>query len=135
MAPIRRPRVVNGPLVKPREPGRLGDLARTMLLGLLLVVPAFLYASLQATLHEYRREVVKLEDRRDELKEERQRLDVDLAKASSPQRIAELAQRVSGLEDAKQDQFIYLPRPPVAPARDLSFLAEAIGDADGRQRP
>lgn len=135
MAPIRRPRVVNGPLVKPREPGRLGDLARTLLLGLLLVVPAFLYASLQATLHEYRLEVVQLDGRMDELEAERQQLDLDLAEASNPQRIAALALQVGGLEEASQEHVIYLPRTPVAPARDLSFLAEAIGDADGRQRP
>ena len=38
MAPIRRSRVVNGPLVKPPEPGRFGDLARMTVLGLLLAV-------------------------------------------------------------------------------------------------
>lgn len=135
MAPIRRPRVVNGPLVKPREPGRFGDLARTTLLGLLLAVPAFLYAGLQAKLHVYRGQVVALEERKAELADDRQRLDLDLARASAPQRIAQLARDVSGLQDASRDQVIYLPRTPVAPARDLTFLAEATGVADGRQRP
>ena len=135
MAPIRRPRVVNGPLVKPREPGRFGDLARMMLLGLLIAVPAFLYAGLQAKLHEYRREVVALEERRGELEHERRRLEIEVASASDPKVIRELAHEVLGLETAPQDQVIHLPRTPVAPARDLTFLAEATGDADGRQRP
>ncbi len=135
MAPIRRPRVVNGQLVKPREPGRFGDLARMILLGLLLVFPAFLYAGLQAKLYEYRRDVVVLEQRDRYLDEERRRLDIELASASDPRRIAALARRVAGLVEAKQEQVIYLPRTPVAPARDLMFLAEATGDADGRQRP
>ena len=52
-----------------------------------------------------------------------------------PRRIAELAGRVSGLVEAEHEQVVYLPRTPVAPARDLMFLAEATGDADGRQRP
>ncbi len=135
MAPIRRPRVVNGPLVKPREPGRFGDLARMTLLGLLLALPAFLYAGLQAQLHEYRRDVVVLDQRVRALDEERRLLDLELATASDPQRIAEMAREVTGLVDAEQEQVIFLPRTPVAPARDLMFLAEATGDADGRQRP
>jgi cell division protein FtsB len=135
MAPIRRPRVVNGPLVKPREPGRVGDLARMTLLGLLIAVPAFLYAGLQAKLHEYRREVVALDQRLNELAEDRQRLEIEFASASDPKLIGELAREVIGLEKAPQDQVIFLPRTPVAPARDLTFLAEATGDADGRQRP
>jgi cell division protein FtsL len=135
MAPTRRPRVVNGPLVKPREPGRFGDLARMTLLGLLLALPAFLYAGLQGKLHEYRRDVVGLEQRNRDLDEERRRLDIEFASASDPQRIGELAREVTGLVDAERDQVIYLPRTPVAPARDLMFLAEATGNADGRQRP
>jgi len=135
MAPLRRPRVVNGPLVKPREPGRFGDLARMTLLGLLLALPAFLYAGLQAQLHEYRRDVVVLDQRVRVLDEERRLLDLELATASDPQRIAEMAREVTGLVDAEQEQVIFLPRTPVAPARDLMFLAEATGDADGRQRP
>ena len=135
MAPIRRPRVVNGPLVKPREPGRLGDLARMTLLGLLLALPAFLYAGLQAQLHEFRRDVVGLEQRLHDLDEERKRLDIELASVSELQRVADLARDVTGLVDVGQDQFIWLVRTPVAPARDLMFLAEAAGDVDGRQRP
>jgi len=135
MAPIRRPRVVNGPLVKPREPGRFGDLARMTMLGLVLALPAFLYAGLQAKLHEYRRDVVILEQRIHELDEERKRLDIELASASDLQRIADLAREMTGLVDADHEQVIYLPRTPVSPARDLMFLAEATGDADGRQRP
>lgn len=135
MAPTRRPRVVNGPLVKPREPGRLGDLARMTLLGLLLALPAFLYAGLQAKLYEYRRDVVTLEERLNTLEEERKRLDIELQSVSDLQRIEELALETAGLVKVDQGQWIFLPRTPVAPARDLMFLAEATGDPDGRQRP
>lgn len=135
MAPIRRPRVVNGPLVKPREPGRLGDLARMTLLGVLLALPAFLYAGMQATLYEYRREVVALDERLNELQEERKRLDIELQSVSDLQRIEELALETAGLVKVDQEQVIFLPRTPVAPARDLMFLAEATGDPNGRQRP
>ncbi len=135
MAPIRRSRVVNGPLVKPREPGRFGDLARMTVLGLLLAVPAFLYAGLQAKLHQYRGEVVVLEARIDELDEQRRRLDIELASVSDLGRIEELAREVAGLVDAEQDQVVYLPRTPVVPTRDLMFLAQATGDPDGRNRP
>ncbi len=135
MAPILRPRVVNGPLVKPREPGRFGDLARMTVLGLLLAVPAFLYAGLQAKLHQYRGEVVALEARVDQLDEQRRRLNIELASVSDLGRIEELAREVAGLVDAEQDQVVYLPRTPVVPTRDLMFLAEATGDPDGRNRP
>ncbi len=135
MAPIRRSRVVNGPLVKPREPGRFGDLARMTVLGLLLAVPAFLYAGLQAKLHQYRGEVVVLEARIDQLDEQRRRLDIELASVSELGRIAQLAREVAGLVEAEQDQVVHLPRTPVVRSRDLMFLAEATGDPDGRKRP
>lgn len=134
MAPIRRPRVVNGPLVKPREPGRFGDLARMILLGIVLALPAFLYAGLQAKLHEYRREVVELEQQKQELEEQRRRLDIELATMKDPRRIEELARVVGGLVPATQDQVVFLPRTPEAPARDPLYIA-ATGAPDGRQRP
>ncbi len=135
MAPLRRPRVVNGPLIKPREPGRLSDLAKMTLLGLVLALPAFLYAGLQAQLHEYRREVVAFETQIQELDDEHRRLDVELAMWSDPRRIEELARNVSGLIPAEQEQVVYLPRSPETPARDLMYIAAATGDDDGRQRP
>lgn len=135
MAPIRRPRVFNGPLVKPREPGRFGDLARMTVLGVLLVLPFFLYASLQAKLHQYRGEVVDLEAHIELLDEQRGRLDVELASLSDLERIEELSRKVAGLVEAEEGQVVYLPRTPLAPTRDLIFLAEAIEDANGRRRP
>lgn len=134
MAAIRRPRVVNGPLVKPREPGRLGDLARMTLLGVLLALPAFLYAGLQARLHEYRGDVVGLEERIDELEDERRRLDLELASASNSGRVDKLA-RAAGFVDPEQGQMVILPPTPVVRSRNLMFLAETAGDPDGRQRP
>ena len=133
MAPRRRPRVINGRLIKPREPGRLGDLAKMTLLGLVLALPAFLYAGLQAQLHEYRREVVAFEAQIHELDDERRRLDVELAMWSDPRRIGELAQEVSGLMPAEQEQVVYLPRSPEPPARVRNYIAAATGDDDGRQ--
>ncbi len=135
MAPIRRPRVINGPLVKPREPGRFGDLTRMTALGLLLALPAFLYAGLQAKLHQYRGDVVVLEARINELDEQRRRLDIELASLSDLGRIEELAREVAGLVEAERDQVVYLARTPVVPTRDLMFLAEATGDPNGRKRP
>ncbi len=135
MAPRRRPRVVNGRLSKPREPGRLGDLAKMTVLGLVLALPAFLYAGLQAQLHEYRREVVAFETQIRELDDEHRRLDVELAMWSDPRRIGELAHDVSGLMPAGQEQVVYLPRSPEPPARDPNYIAAATGDDDGRQRP
>lgn len=135
MAPIRRPRVINGPLVKPREPGRFGDLTRMTALGLLLALPAFLYAALQAKLHEYRGDVVVLEARISQLDEQRRRLDIELASVSNLGRIEELARAVAGLVEAEPDQVVILPRTSVAPTRELMFLAEATGDRDGRNRP
>lgn len=132
---MRRPRVVNGPLIKPREPGRLGDLARMTLLGLVLALPAFLHAGLQAQLHQYRREIVELEEKIQDLDEQQRRLDVELATLSDPRRIEELARTVSGLVPAEQEQIVYLPRPPEAPDQGPTYLAEATGDPDGRQRP
>ena len=135
MARRRRPRVVNGRLIKPREPGRLGDLVKMTMLGLVLALPAFLYAGLQAQLHEYRREVVAFEAQVGELDDERRRLDVELAMWSDPRRIEELARDVSGLMPAQQEQIVYLPRSPETPARDPIYIAAVTGDDLGRQRP
>ena len=134
MGPIRRPRVFNGPLVKPREPGRFGDLARMMVLGMLLVLPFFLFASLRAQLQQYRTEVVDLEAHIKQLDEQRQRLDIELASVSNLRRIEVLA-RESGLVEAEENQVVYLARTPVVPARNLILLAEATEETNGRRRP
>ena len=135
MGPIRRPRVFNGPLVKPREPGRFGDLARMIVLGMLLVLPFFLYAGLRAKLHQYRGEVVVLEAYLEELDKQRRRLDIELASVSNLRRIELLAREVSGLVEAEENQVVYLARTPVVPARNLTLLAEATEETDGRRRP
>ncbi len=134
MGPIRRPRVFNGPLVKPREPGRFGDLARMIVLGMLLVLPFFLYAGLRAKLHQHRGEVVVLEAYLEELDEQRRRLDIELASVSNLRRIEVLA-RESGLVEAEENQVVYLARTPVVPARNLILLAEATEETNGRRRP
>ena len=134
MGPIRRPRVFNGPLVKPREPGRFGDLARMIVLGMLLVLPFFLYAGIRAGLHQHRGEVVVLEAYLEELDEQRRRLDIELASVSNLRRIEVLA-RESGLVEAEENQVVYLARTPVVPARNLILLAEATEETNGRRRP
>jgi len=128
-----RTRVVNGPLIKPREPGRLADLARLLGLGALLALPAFLYAGLQAHLLETRRDVVALEERHDELQEQRRRLDVELAALSDPRHVEELAREL-GLRPRHQDQVAYLTPVPTTDGRQPPFVAEATGGDDGRQR-
>lgn len=133
MARSPRTRVVNGPLIKPREPGRLADLARLIGLGALLALPAFLYAGLQAHLLETRRDVVALEERLDELEEQRRRLDVELTALSDPREVEALA-REQGLRPRDQQQVAYLTLPPPADGRQPPFVAQATGGDDGRQR-
>jgi|TARA_B100001964_G_scaffold150327_1_gene165467 hypothetical protein len=105
-----------------------------IVLGMLLVLPFFLYAGLRAKLHQYRGEVVVLEAYLEELDEQRRRLDIELAFESNLRRIEELA-RVSGLVEAKENQVVYLARTPVVPARNLILLAEATEETNGRRRP
>lgn len=134
MARSPRTRVVNGPIIKPREPGRLVDLARLVGLGALLALPAFLYAGLQAHLLETRRTVVDLEGRLAELEENRRRLDVELAALSDPREIEDRA-REQGLRPREQDQVAYLTPPAATDGRHPPFVAEATGGDGGRQRP
>jgi cell division protein FtsB len=135
MSRSRRPRVVNGPLIKPREPGRLADLARVVLLGALVALPAFLYATLQANLHNYRRSVVQLERQLEEIEERRRRLEVELASLRDPRRIKDLATNMSQLVPVQPDQIVYLSWPPIAANSQPDLVAEALGDPHGRQRP
>jgi hypothetical protein len=100
MARPSRSRVVNGPLIKSREPGRLADLARVILLGALVALPAFLYATLQANLHQQRRSVVELEEQLGQLEEQRRRIDVELASLRDPRRVRQVAAAMLGLVDA-----------------------------------
>ena len=135
MSRPRRSRVVNGPLIKPREPGRLIDLARVLLLGALVALPAFLYATLQANLHRQRREVVVLEAQLGELEEQRRRLEVELASLRDPRHIEFVAESVLGMADAKPEQIIYLTLPPAVHQDPPALVAAALGDPHGRQRP
>jgi cell division protein FtsL len=106
-----------------------------MALGMLLVLPFFLSASLRAKLHQYRTEVVDLEAHIKQLDEQRQRLDIEFSSASNLERIEKLAREVSSLVEAEENQVVYLARTPVVPARNLTFLAEATEETDGRRRP
>jgi len=130
-----RSRVVNGPLVKAREPGRLADLARVILLGALVALPAFLYATLQANLLQQRRSVVALEEQLGELAAQRRRLDVELASLRDPHRIRQVAGGMLGMVDADSEQIVYLTLPPHVAENPTTLVAEALGDTHGRQRP
>ncbi len=131
----RRSRVVNGPLVKAREPGRLADLARVILLGALVALPAFLYATLQANLQQQRRSVVDLEEQLGKLAEQRRRLDLEIASLRDPKRIRQVAGGLLGMVDADSGQIIYLTLPPRVAENPTTLVAEALGDTHGRQRP
>ena len=135
MARPRRSRVANGPLIKSRQPGRLVDLARVILLGALVALPAFLYATLQANLHQQRRSVVVLEEQLGSLEEQRRRLDVELASLRDPRRVRQVAAGILGMVDADSEQIIYLTLPPHDPENPTTLVAEALGDTHGRQRP
>jgi cell division protein FtsL len=135
MSRPRRSRVANGPLIKAREPGRLTDLARVILLGALVVLPAFLYATLQANLHQQRRTVVELEQQLGEIEEQRRRLEVELASLRDPRRIREVAAGMLGMVDAESDQIVYLTLPPLADEGPATLVAAALGESHGRQRP
>ncbi|MEE2649807.1 MAG: hypothetical protein VX389_07550 [Acidobacteriota bacterium] len=106
-----------------------------IVLGMLLVLPFFLYAGLQAKLHQHRGEVVVLEAYLEELDKQRRRLDIELASVSNLRRIELLAREVSGLVEAEENQVVYLARTPIVPARNLTLLAEATEETDGRRRP
>tara|TARA_B100001079_G_scaffold170212_1_gene146043 strand:- start:73 stop:393 length:321 start_codon:yes stop_codon:yes gene_type:complete len=105
-----------------------------IVLGMLLVLPFFLYAGLRAKLHQYRGEVVVLEAHLEQLDEQRRRLDIELAFESNLSRIEELA-RGDGLVEAEEDQVVYLARTPVVPAQNSILLAEATEETNGRRRP
>jgi cell division protein FtsL len=130
-----RSKVANGPLIKAREPGRLTDLARVILLGALVALPAFLYATLQANLHQQRRSVVELEEQLGELEGQRRRLEVELASLRDPRRVREVAAGALGMVDAEPDQIVYLTLPPRAVDQPATLVAAALGEAHGRQRP
>ena len=135
MARPRRSRVANGPLIKSRPPGRLVDLARVILLGALVALPAFLYATLQANLHQQRRSVVELEEELGGLEGQRRRLDLQLSSLRDPHVVREFAADILGMVDAESEQIVYLTLPPRAPENPTTLVAEALGDTHGRQRP
>ncbi|MFQ5743573.1 MAG: hypothetical protein ACE5HV_08285 [Acidobacteriota bacterium] len=130
-----RPRVVNGPLIKPREPNRSADLSRLVVLGLLLALPAFLYAGLQARLLQHGRTIVALEGQQDRLEEQRQRLELELATLRDPRRIVEVAGRECGLVPVGHDQIVYLTPSIEGLGKRPGYVADAPANAHGRQRP
>lgn len=129
-----RPRVANRRLVKPREPHRLADLARVVLGVALLAVPPFLYAAQQAQLHQYKRSITQLEQRRDELNEIQRRLELELATLRDPQRVELLAREIVGLAPVTQDRVVFLDRPAGRSDRGTVLLAQFAEDADGPPR-
>ena len=72
-------RIANRPLTKPSEPHRFAELAQVLAATLLLLLPAFLYASQRADHHQAQREIAGLKATLAALEEERQLLRIELA--------------------------------------------------------
>lgn len=123
-------RIANNPLTKPREPNRFTDLAQVVAATLLLIGPAFLYASQRAELHKMERRIGELQQRLLSLREQRELLDLELAAQLDPWRLEERASRLAGLQSPAGLQTHYLPR-VLQPQPPPSLVAEHLGVADG----
>ena len=91
------PRIANRPLTKATDPHRFTDLAQVLGAILLLLVPAFFYASQRAGSLEANQHVGDLEAELLALHQERELLDLDLQRLLEPRGLAERAERLAGL--------------------------------------
>lgn len=120
-------RIANRQLTKPRDPHRLGDLAQVVAAIALLIVPALLYASQRASLHQTQRRIADLRAELIRLDEQRQLLRIEAASEEDPRRLRARAGSLSGLREPEADQVQYLQRHD-----DVRLLvAETSGDVDG----
>lgn len=123
-------RIENRPLTKPSEPHRFADLGQAIAAMALLIIPAFLYASERANLHDANKHISALEARLLRLRDARELLLVERATELDPRRLRDKARTLAGLVDPERGQMTYLPRPaalPVSPA----FVADATDGRDG----
>ena len=123
-------RIANRPLTKPSEPHRFADLGQVLAGTLLLMIPAFLFASQRADLHQAERRIAALEARLIELDERRKLLTLELDSELDPRRIDKRAREIAGLRDPAPEQIVYLPRSTGVDSRS-PLLAEATEIPDG----
>lgn len=123
-------RIANQPLTKPNVPHRFADLGQVIVAIVLLIVPAFLYASQRAQLRNANQQIGELESRLLRLRDDRELLLVEISTELDPRRLNDKAHALAGLQEPTADQITYLPRTGSGtPIRVL--LAAATGGPDG----
>ena len=111
-------RIANRPLIKAREPNRFGDLGQAFAGILLLIIPAFLYASQRADMRESRRQTGDLEATLLQLQQERKLLELELQTELDPRSLEQKARDIAGLGNPEDSQVEHLPRAYGAVGRD-----------------
>jgi len=123
-------RITNRPLTKPSEPHRFADLGQVIASILLLIIPALLYASQRAKIHDARERVSQLESRLLRLRKQRELLLVEFATEQDPRRLEQRAKDRANLGEPVAGQVTYLPRPGHR-TNPPALLAATLGDPDG----
>ena len=103
-------RIANRPLIKAREPNRFSDLGQAFAGILLLIIPAFLYASQRADVRESQRQTGDLEAALLQLQQERTLLELELQTELDPRTLEGKARDIAGLHDPERNQLEHLPR-------------------------
>ncbi len=103
-------RIANRPLVKAREPNRFSDLGQAFAGILLLIIPAFLYASQRADMRESRRQTGDLETALLQLQQERKLLELELQTELDPRTLERKARTIAGLRQPEDGQVEHMPR-------------------------
>ena len=103
-------RIENRPLTKPSDPHRFADLGQVIAAIALLIIPAFLYATERAELHDATKHISGLEARLLQLRDERELLLVERATELDPRRLRDKARTLAGLVDPERGQMADLPR-------------------------
>ena len=123
-------RIANRQLTKLREPNRFADLAQVLAAILLLIIPAFYYASQRATNQRAELEIASLERRLADLAERRLLLQIQLASELDPRRLHDRARQIAGLSEATAEQIRYLARPGMRGLEPVQ-AAPLAGEPDG----
>ncbi len=103
-------RIANRPLVKAREPNRFSDLGQAFAGILLLIIPAFLYASQRADMRESRRQTGDLETTLLQLQQERKLLELELQTELDPRALEHKARTIAGLRHPEDGQVHHMRR-------------------------
>lgn len=123
-------RIENRPLTRASEPHRFADLGQVIAAIALLIIPAFLYASERADLHDANKHISALEAKLLELRDQRELLLVERATELDPRRLRDKARTLAGLVDPERGQMTYLPRAAPWPVSN-GFVADATESPDG----